>query len=280
MQYKDLLVTIHASETGEQQTKLALGLARQHDANLLGYYVSPTVGEFPVAPTYSKISDLEPRSADGGRSVSAAALAEAIQTRFEADLKTNDLKGAWVLSGDNLVQDIVAHIRAVDLAIIGLGDPDRMDPDPQGFRPEEVILACGRPVLGVPVANVPAEVGRKVLVAWDGSRGATRAMHDALPLLKRADSVTLLAVDPPTPDPAPVKTAAEHLRRHGIEASERTISSEGLAVGDAILAECDYLSSDLVVAGAYGHPRLSESILGGVSRTLLRQMMVPVLMSH
>jgi len=184
------------------------------------------------------------------------------------------------LSGDNLVQDIVAHIRAVDLAIIGLGDPDRRDSDPQGFRPEEVILACGRPVLGVPIANVPAEGGRNVLVAWDGSRGATRAMHDALPLLKGADSVTLVAIDPPALDPVPVKAAAEHLRWHGIEAIEKTVSSGGLAVGEAVLAECDYLHSDLVAAGAYGHSRLSESILGGVSRTLLRQMMVPVLMSH
>lgn len=178
------------------------------------------------------------------------------------------------------MKDIIAHIRTRDLAIIGLGDPGRVDPDPQGFRPEEVILACGRPALGIPIANVPAGIGRNIVVAWDGSRGAARALHDALPLLKRADTIALVAVDPPELDPAPAQSAARHLRRHGIEASERILSGGGLTIGEAILAECDYLHSDLVVAGAYGHSRRSESILGGVSRTLLRQMMVPVLMSH
>ncbi len=118
------------------------------------------------------------------------------------------------------------------------------------------------------------------MVAWDGSRGAARALHDALPLLKRADTIALMAVDPRELDPAPARSAARHLRRHGIEASDRILSSGGLTIGEAIVAECDYLHSVLIVAGAYGHSRISESMLGGVSRTLLRQMMVPVLMSH
>ena len=90
MEYKDLLVSIHAFDTGGQQTKLAIGLARRHGAHLFGYYVSTTVGEFPATPTNSMNSGLEPQSADGGHSVSAAALAEAIQTRFEAGLGSLD----------------------------------------------------------------------------------------------------------------------------------------------------------------------------------------------
>jgi nucleotide-binding universal stress UspA family protein len=280
MEYKDLLVIIDASHEGRRRTDFAVRLARQHNAHLLGYYVSPTVGDYVALPTSGRIGSSESGPGGLGHVVQAADLAETVQMQFEANLNANGLHGTWILSGDNIVEDIVSHIRTVDLAFIGLGDPDRLESNPQGFHPEEVILACGRPVLGLPIANLPEEVGRNVLIGWDGSRGATRAMHDALPMLKAAESVTLLAVDPAELSPASVENAVRHLRRHGIEANKKAISSGGMAVGDAVLAECDYLHADLVVAGAYGHSRLTESVLGGVSRTLLRQMMVPVLMSH
>ena len=269
MEYKDILVSIDAGDRRQQQMKLALTLARKHKARLLGYYVSPTVDEGV---------DREPTNAE--HPVQAADLAEAIQIQFEEDLRANGLDGTWLLSGDNIVEDVVAHIRSADLAIVGLGDPDRSGTNLQRFDPEDVILACGRPILGVPIANVPEDVGRNILIAWDGSRAATRAMHDGLPLLKPADSVTLLAIDPDERDLVSIDSAVDHLRQHEIGATKRIVSSSGSAIGDALLAECEYLHVDLVVAGAYGHSRFAESMLGGVSHRLLHQMMIPVLMSH
>jgi nucleotide-binding universal stress UspA family protein len=178
------------------------------------------------------------------------------------------------------VDDIACEIRSADLAVLGLGNPDSSVPDAQGFRPDDVIVACGRPVLGIPIANLPQEIGRNVLLAWDGSRGASRAMNDALPLLADAASVTVLSVEPDEPARRSAQSAAAHLRRHGVAAEAREIASAGMAIGDVVLAYCEHLRADLVVAGAFGHSRLRESVVGGVSRTLLHQMMVPVLMSH
>jgi nucleotide-binding universal stress UspA family protein len=143
------------------------------------------------------------------------------------------------------------------------------------------VLACGRPVLGLPIMNLPPELGKTILVAWDGSRESTRAMHDALPLLAGAETVMVLTVDAERNlKGSGAEAAAAHLRRHGVKAIAKETSSAELELGLAILSYAESQRADLVVAGAYGHSRLSESILGGVSRTLLHQMMVPVLMSH
>jgi len=195
-------------------------------------------------------------------------------------LKRHGLEGRWLLSGDPVAADIAEQSRTVDLVVLGLGNPDPSAADPQGVRPDDVILACGRPVLALPIANIPGEIGKDVLLAWDGSRGASRAMHDALPLLVDARSVSVVCVDPAEPLWESARSAAAHLGRHGLPATAARIPSGGMGIGDAILAHCDHIGVDIVVAGAYGHGRFRESILGGVSRTLLRQMMVPVLVSH
>jgi nucleotide-binding universal stress UspA family protein len=105
-------------------------------------------------------------------------------------------------------------------------------------------------------------------------------MNDALPLLDEAASVAVLSVEPGEATRASARSAAAHLRRHGIAAETREIARAGMEIGQVVLAQCEYLRADLVVAGAFGHSRLRESIVGGVSRTLLHQMMIPVLMSH
>jgi nucleotide-binding universal stress UspA family protein len=260
---KDILATVDASEAGRDRLGVALRLTQRFGARITAYYMSPTVGDERRAPG----------------AVSLAELAESLESQFAADLKSRGLEGRWFLSAEPAADDIARHLRACDLGILGLGDPDARA-SAQGFNIEDVVLHCGRPVLGLPIINLPAETGKTVLVSWDGSRSSTRALHDALPLLLGAESVTVLTVDPgglkgPVPE-----SAAAHLRRHGVKAVAKETASGDLEIGMAILSYAEYLHADLVVAGAYGHSRLSESILGGVSRTLLHQMMVPVLMSH
>jgi nucleotide-binding universal stress UspA family protein len=265
MPIKDLVVSIDPSRPGQQRLELAFRLARRFTAHLVGYYVAPTVGEYATA----------------GRTTTAAEdVADSMEQQFEQDLKRYGLEGRWLLSGEPVVEDIVGEIRTADLAVLGLGNPDPSVSDAQGFRPDDVIVACGRPVLALPIANLPPEIGRNVLLAWDGSRGAGRAMNDALPLLADGASVTVVSVEPDEPARQSAQSAAAHLRRHGVAAEAREIARAGMAIGDVVLAYCEHLRADLVVAGAFGHSRLRESIVGGVSRTLLHQMMVPVLMSH
>jgi nucleotide-binding universal stress UspA family protein len=127
-------------------------------------------------------------------------------------------------------------------------------------------------------------MGRNVLVAWNGSREATRAVNDALPILERAEKVTVLAVNPRKGggDHGDIPSAdiALHLARHGVKAeASQTVSNE-LEVGDTILSRLADFGSDLVVMGAYGHSRMRELLMGGVTRELLQHMTVPVLLSH
>ena len=152
-----------------------------------------------------------------------------------------------------------------------------------GFA-NEVLLACGRPVLFVPYAGRFAQVGKRVLIAWNASREAARAVGDALPLLARADTVDVVAFDPDS-------TASDHgevpgadiglfLARHGVKVSVARQSGTGIDVGAQILSRAADNGSDLIVMGGYGHARLREFVLGGATRTLLESMTVLVLMSH
>jgi nucleotide-binding universal stress UspA family protein len=152
------------------------------------------------------------------------------------------------------------------------------------FRPEDILITAGRPVLVVPYAGIFETVGKRMLVAWDGTREANRALNDALPLLAEAEAVTVMFVGANERDleqhwPA-LDRIVGHLRRHGVNAiAEETVRS-GLAISDILLSRAADLAADLIVAGGYHHSQLREALLGGVSRELLHHMTVPVLMSH
>jgi nucleotide-binding universal stress UspA family protein len=120
-----------------------------------------------------------------------------------------------------------------------------------------------------------------VLVAWNGSREAARAAHDALPLLQQADQVHVLAINPGA-DAGDIPTAeiSQHLARHNVRVEASQLVAKDLDVGDVLLSRAADLGSDLIVMGAYGHTRLRETILGGATKHLLAHMTVPVLMSH
>src|SRR5262249_44560338 len=122
-------------------------------------------------------------------------------------------------------------------------------------------------------------VGERVLVAWAHSREATRAVHDALPLLKLAKSVTVMEVNP-EPDHLGGADIALHLTRHGVKAEVASTTSGDINNGDAILSRAADLTADLLVMGGYGHSRLREFAFGGVTRHILEHMTLPVLMSH
>jgi nucleotide-binding universal stress UspA family protein len=138
-------------------------------------------------------------------------------------------------------------------------------------------------VIVVPFIRAAATIGERVLVAWDGGREAARAVNDALPILERAKSVTVLSVNPASEDGSRREPGADislHLARHGVKVeAQRRITTE-ISAGDAILNEIASKGSDLLVMGAYGHSRLRELVLGGVTRQILGSMTVPVLMSH
>nr|WP_222532949.1 universal stress protein [Azospirillum sp. 412522] len=125
---------------------------------------------------------------------------------------------------------------------------------------------------------------RRVLVAWDGSREAARAVHDGLPLIRTADEVIVLIADAGRRDGRfgnrPGAGLLTHLGRHGVNARVKTVESGGKGIADVVLAQADDEQVDLIVMGGYGHSRLREMILGGVTRRMLERMTLPVLFAH
>jgi nucleotide-binding universal stress UspA family protein len=136
----------------------------------------------------------------------------------------------------------------------------------------------------LPYAGTFSSVGKRVLVAWDGTREATRAVHDALPLIAAAEAVTVVSVASRESDFERLHRSLErivrHLERHGLAARAEEDVKTGMTVSDALLSRAIDLDADLIVAGAYHHSKFREALLGGVSRELLDHMTVPVLMSH
>ncbi|MCP4386560.1 MAG: universal stress protein, partial [Hyphomicrobiales bacterium] len=167
-----------------------------------------------------------------------------------------------------------------DLVVVGLGIPDDPSSDPQYLDVEQLVIECGRPVLGIPIANVPEEIGKNIMVAWDGSRESARALHDAIPFLREAATIKIASIGSLPSSVRSPATVAGHLGRMGITAEVDTALDMQLPIGEEILSRIEREDVDLLVAGAFGHSRVREHLFGGVSRTLLHQMMVPVLVSH
>lgn len=178
------------------------------------------------------------------------------------------------------VSDLVAtKMRTRDLCIIPLGG--RFEGQQEVAR--SVIFGSGRPVLVFSDATPdPAVDLRVVVVAWDGSRSAARAMADAMPILKLAEAVRVLTVagDKPSVDAALGAEAVRHLSFHGVEATMDIVEAGGVGIGKVIDAYLMDQAADLLVMGAYGHSRLQEFILGGATRHMLTAPSVAVLMSH
>ena len=137
-----------------------------------------------------------------------------------------------------------------------------------------------RPVIAVPFAGKFKTLGKRVLVAWNGTREAARATHDALPFLTHADKVVVLSVNASGKVHIPGADISTHLARHGVDVEIHNREGNDVSVGDAILNAVSDYGADLLVIGAYGHSRVRELVLGGVTRHLLRHMTIPVLMSH
>jgi nucleotide-binding universal stress UspA family protein len=210
----------------------------------------------------------------------AAALADIVEQRFRGAVRPQPVESDWHLFASGEGEDLIALARAVDLIVFGQAARDyRL---PTGFRPVDIVMAAGRPMLVVPYAGDFATIGRRVLVAWDGTREATRALHDALPLMRQAEAVTVMTVrrQEASFDGPSLGRVVRHLERHGIPASPKEALRGGLPTADVLLSRAADLDADLLVAGAHHRSQLREAIIGGVSRELLDHMTLPVLMSH
>lgn len=273
--YDSLLVHVEAGKLSERRTQIAARLARAFDARLIGLGAEAVEPLMPADPfagaaTAEWMAWVIKQVGDD---------LESAEKAFARDAKGCETE--WRRIQQRPVDAIAATARAADLIIAGaaaaeLGDAYRR------ADVAELVLAAGRPVLVAP-AN-PVELrARSVVVAWKDTREARRAVMDALPFLERAEEVVVLAVcDPGAAEAAKlqVKDVAAMLRRRLVPARSAVVPAPDADVAEALNAEAAACGADLIVAGAYGHSRMAEWVLGGATRGLLRNPQRYLLLSH
>jgi nucleotide-binding universal stress UspA family protein len=277
MALKDILVYVGNSKQCEARIDAAVGLASRHGAHIAGLYAL----SLPEIPSYIRAQIAEEALRHTAEAVVAAA--ERMENVFNEKCRLAGVNGEW-RRVDGLPYPVLnLHGRYADVAIVGQRDIDQ-DEDPSDELPDHLILTLGRPVLVVPKVGQYPTIGERVLIAWDASRLAARAVNDAMPLLVKAKHVVVLAVNPESGDEGhgeiPSADICLHLARHGVHAEAQHIFAKDMSVGEMIAARTVDEGIDMIVTGAYGHARWRELVLGGVTRYLLNHMPVPVLMSH
>jgi nucleotide-binding universal stress UspA family protein len=274
MAYKDILVHVDNSPQCAVRLELVARLARDHQAHLIALNVRSRQ-HLPqyIAAQYGSIIDKIEDEHNAQAAVETRALFDRIQPDFGVTTEWRDVEGG-------LSTTVALHARYADLTIVGQSQGE----EDERALVDALILDVGRPVLVVPYAGRFPVIGERILVAWNGSREATRAVHDALPILTRAKLAHVIAVNPSGGmaghGDVPGADICLHLSRHGVNAVCEHIRSEDLNIGEMLLSRAADEDVDLLVMGAYGRSRLRELILGGATRHLLGHMTVPVLMSH
>jgi nucleotide-binding universal stress UspA family protein len=284
MSLKDLLVVLDGTPRDEDKLTLAFNLARRTDAHVRGLCVLEHLLPADMAFALGGYPDVWAMP-EFARQIEATAKARAVEveTAFRDRLRREDARGDWELETGSLLPSVLRFAHISDLVILGQHDPDHPGPAVARTLVEDVLMASGRPLLIVPYAGRYENVGSNVLVGWSHTRESTRALHDAIPLMTPKARVSVLIAEstPSASDAMPTADVGEHLARHGLVVSAaRTVLADRVTPADALLGYAADNGCDLLVAGAYGHSRTREMIMGGVTRDLLRYMTLPVLMAH
>jgi nucleotide-binding universal stress UspA family protein len=279
MAYRDILVHLDSTRSCAGRVEAAIGLARRYEAHLTGVYPTgePSLPGYMAGAMPIELLQMQERRAKEAADKAAASFRQACE---RAGIQ-HECRIAPCRDFD--VADVLAlHLRYSDLAVLGQHDPD--DPlSPERGMMENVILGSGRPAVMVPYIGAKQPLGDKIMIAWDAKREAARAVADAMPFLTAASLVTVMVVNPGrggAHGQEPGADIALHLARHGVKAEVQHSQVEDISIGDALLSRLADESIDLLVMGAYGHTRMRELVLGGVTRTILEHMTVPVFMSH
>lgn len=271
---KDILVNLSESEASAARLNVALELCERFDSHLTGISGLQQVdyGYYDNVIGATLIDTIrEQREAQENR----------IQAHFFKAVATRAGKCTFIAENNTTVHNPFAHAALSDLIVTGQRNPNQNVPA-DSMLTEDLIMQTGRPVLVVPYIGARATIAENILVAWDHSREASRAIHDALPLLKAASSVHIVSVKKKHHANENIESAdiAEHLARHDVNVTAHDVIQNEVPVAETLLSKISDTGADMLVMGGYGHSRLREYAFGGVSKTMLGSMTVPVLMTH
>jgi nucleotide-binding universal stress UspA family protein len=258
--------------------EFAGALAQEHGAHLIGVFMQPQPAR-TQSETFAR-----------GEGILAVIEAHRAQLeRIEADHRSQfeDIVGRYRIRSEwrslpYLSSEVAVHAYYADMVVVARPGPAVKTAGPPGLA-ESLVMTSGRPIIMLPPGGTVSRI-RRILVGWNSRREAIRAVADALPLLVRAEAVEVLVVDherrPADHGQDPGADIARHLARHGAHVEVQRRSSGGEDVGHFLLSQAAAFGADLFVMGAYGHSHLSEWVFGSVTRTVLGEAALPVLMSR
>jgi nucleotide-binding universal stress UspA family protein len=279
---KDIVVNLSISTSYDPAGTYAVSVADALNAHVVGVafaYDPPIVYGPKVVPTITGHIPAEMIEADRieHKKAAKAAIAQFEELTRQAGLsvETRTITASFLRASDLFGR----LARYVDLSIVRQAEPDKLDPD--ALIIESALFDSGKPMLIVPYAQKVGLKLDRVMVCWDGSRTAARAIGDAMPFLTRAKAIEVVMADEPTKtDGMQGADIGQHLARHGLKIAVKRIVTANTDVPSTILAHAVDCSADFIVMGGYGHWRLRECILGGVTHRMLASTPVPTLMSH
>jgi nucleotide-binding universal stress UspA family protein len=269
MNIKSILVHIDDRPTCSSRTAAAVSLAAQHQSLLTGIYI--------ITQMYFAHHRAE-----------FIARAETARKKFEEQAAKENVPTEWILvdcqtSRIDLINALNLHAHYHDLLVISQTDSSAEERGIPDNLPEKAVLGSGRPVLIVPYAGRYKNQYKQILMAWRGGPESCRALHDSMPILRRADHVRVVTVHGPGGDEAYHAHNADishHMARYKLPLScEKRVSGD-LSIGDLLLNMCADHGADLLVMGATSQSRRGQQTLGETGRHLLKCMTLPVLMSH
>ena len=275
MNWKTILVHLDNTRACESRVQFSFDLARRFDAHVIGLYlVCQDLAHHLFGP-----AEREKRSAYEREQRVAL---EAVHERFEQAAEQAGVNAEWRAPAGSATAAATLHGRHSDVLVLGQDDPG----DPAAFVArgfvEDAVMNAGRPVLVVPRSTDIRGAGENIVIAWDDSREAARAVADALPLLQRARFVETVTVERHKDEQAPAGIDIfAYLDRQRVRSSFVSVPRlRGANTGMTLLDRANSAHADMLVAGAYAHWRGLERVLGGVTRTLLEGSTMPVLLSH
>ena len=275
---RQILVHLDATAATPERLRVARRIADQHRAELAALYaVTPSFVELPYGPEFGPVLAESLVQIDEERR-------DRVLKAFDKEMTQPGTMATWTQTEDIPTAGAMAQ-QAIHADLLVLGQGNREDEAARGVPPdfvESTLLASGRPGLVLPYVGWPRAIGQTIAIAWKETRESARAVQAAIPFLQRAAQVHVLAWN----EQGPLRLGGRgldlesYLRVHGVKA---TFHHEGEApprLGEMLLSRVFDLGADLLVMGCYGHGRAREWVLGGVSRTLLASMTLPVLMAH
>jgi nucleotide-binding universal stress UspA family protein len=274
---RDIIVNLNVTEKGSGVGKYAISVAAALEAHLTGvaFIYDPVV---PISGAGYIPAEIIETQRDDNETAAEAAIKSFTTATEQAGISAEPVMTSASLAGAS--DQFARMARRFDLAIVGQADPEISSMEQ--IIGETTLFESGRPMIMVPYIQKAPFKTDNVMICWDGSRTAARAIADAIPIIGKSGRVEIVIVanERGKQDEIEGVDMGQHLARHGLKVDVHRISGGNIDVGDALLSHAADSGADLMVMGGYGHSRLREFVLGGVTRSIFGSMTLPVLISH